>query len=1007
MWAVMPPPHRAAVTAVLGPTNTGKTHLAIERMCGHSSGLMGFPLRLLAREVYDRVVSIKGANQVALITGEERIVPADARWFLTTAESMPTQGAGSLKDFAFVALDEVQIAADPARGHVFTDRLLHARGREETMLLGSAAVAGAIRALVPKVEVIGRPRFSTLRYAGMQKLSRLPKRSVIVAFSAEEVYAVAEMLRRFRGGAAVVMGGLSPRTRNAQVAMFQAGDVDYLVATDAIGMGLNMDVDHVAFASLSKFDGRRQRRLTVAEMAQIAGRAGRHQRDGTFGGVGAADARPLFTPEEIERIEEHRFDPIEKLFWREGDPSHDSIGALIADLERFPAHERLRAAPEAIDLAVLKALADTPEVLERARGNRQVRRLWDVCSLPDFRKSGTEHHARLVLQLWQYLSQGAGHIPHETFAGQIARLDDVQGDVETLAGRIASVRTWAYVAQRSDWLANPQAMAERTLALEEKLSDALHAALTQRFVDKRTSMLLRDIGRDASLLPVDVDPSGAVTVDGQIIGRLKGFRFLVDPQARAVQKRMLLAAAERRLGKVLTERAQAILTASDGALRLSAALEAEPTIHWEDVQLATLRRGARLLTPEVVMDPGLTALDANLQAAVKARVEAWMDAQFVRHIPALQKMDAGSQDPAVPPPVRAVLAQLADAGGVASRASLDAALGGVEKTDRGLLRKSGVVIGVLDLYHPGLMKPGAAQWRMVLLMLRANKPLVPLPAAGAVLLQADAVENAEGAAIAGFRRFADVWLRIDIAERVARSGHESIAANRRYDATDPHIVSIGLPPAAFADLMRQAGFRPVEAPAVAPAQQDAATDDAVPVVDAPPEAEANSEAEAAAPPVADDNATAGEVVATPESETAVQPDPAPPVAEGPANWVFKGRPRERPQRPSRSPRRDDRNAQQRDGQQRGGQHHRAPQANGAGGEPRDQPRNSRPDGSSPKRGDRPDRGGKPDRDTRPDRGNRPDRGQARDHDQRPRSAPAGAATAKALAGLADLFKRDG
>ncbi|MET0137215.1 MAG: helicase-related protein, partial [Sphingobium sp.] len=472
----MPSSSRSTVTAVLGPTNTGKTHLAIERMCGHSSGLMGFPLRLLAREVYDRVVAIKGPAQVALITGEERIVPPNARWFLTTAESMPTGGAGSLKDFSFVALDEVQLAADPERGHIFTDRLLHARGRDETMLLGSASAAGAIRDLVPDVEVIGRPRFSTLRYAGMHKLSRLPKRSVIVAFSSEEVYAVAEMLRRFRGGAAVVMGALSPRTRNAQVAMFQAGEVDYLVATDAIGMGLNMDVDHVAFASLSKFDGRRQRRLTVAEMAQIAGRAGRHQKDGTFGGIGAADARPLFTPEEIERIEEHRFDTIPKFFWREGDPPMDTIATLIRALERHPAHERLRPAPEAIDLGVLRALADNPEVIGRVRHPAQVRRLWDACSLPDFRKSGTEHHARLVLSVWQYISQGAGHIPHEWFAGQIARLDDVQGDVETLAGRISAVRTWAYVSQRSDWLANPVEMAARTVALEEKLSDALHGA---------------------------------------------------------------------------------------------------------------------------------------------------------------------------------------------------------------------------------------------------------------------------------------------------------------------------------------------------------------------------------------------------------------------------------------------------------------------------------------------------------------------------------------------------
>lgn len=909
---LMPPPLRSTVTAVLGPTNTGKTHLAIERMCGHSSGLMGFPLRLLAREVYERVVAIKGAAQVALITGEERIVPPNARWFLTTAESMPARGAGQLRDFAFVALDEAQLASDPERGHIFTDRLLHARGREETMLLGSASLTGAVRSLVPEVDIIGRPRFSTLSYAGMHKLSRLPRRSAIVAFSAEEVYAVAEMLRRFRGGAAVVMGALSPRTRNAQVAMFQAGEVDYLVATDAIGMGLNMDVDHVAFASLSKFDGRRQRRLTVAEMAQIAGRAGRHQRDGTFGGIGAPDAEPLFRPEEIERIEDHRFDPLDRLFWRESDPCFDSVAALVASLERFPAHERLRAAPEATDLAVLRALAHNDVVAARARGREQVRRLWEACSLPDFQKHGADHHARLVLSLWQHRSSGNGHIPHDWFAGQVARLDNVQGDVETLAGRIAAARTWAYVAQRADWLANAGEMAERTRALEDRLSDALHAALTQRFVDKRTSALLRGMGRDASLLPVDVDPQGIVTVDGHGIGRLTGFRFTVDPHARASQKRLLLAAAERRLASVLTERAQAVLTASDGAFRLSAEPGGEAIIQWEDVTLATLRAGQRLLQPELQMDPGLSALAPDLQNAVKTRCEAWMDAQFARHIPALLKMDAGARDPAVPPQVRAVLAQLADAGGIADRAGLDASLATVDKADRGQLRKSGVVIGVLDLYHPGLMKPGAAQWRMALLALKRGEPLVPLPPAGAVLLRADAVPDETGARVAGFRRFADTWLRIDIAERIARTGHEAIAAPRVYDATDPHIVSIGLSAEAFADLMRQAGFRAVE---------------------------------------------------TPE--------------EGAANWVFKGRPKARPPRSARPPRKDTRPAPS------------------AGREPRAQ----EPRTHDQRRPDKHRADGKGHRPPRPDRHDQPSRA--------PRPAGGGVATSKALAGLADLFKRDG
>ncbi|HKT76714.1 MAG TPA: helicase-related protein, partial [Sphingobium sp.] len=429
---------RSPVTAVLGPTNTGKTHLAVERMCGHSSGMMGFPLRLLAREVYDRVVAIKGAHQVALITGEEKIVPPGALYFLCTAESMPVQG-----DYAFVALDEAQLGADPERGHIFTDRLLRARGREETMILGSASIGRVVKSLVPEAEVVSRPRFSTLSYAGAKKLSRLPKRSAVVAFSAEEVYAVAEMLRRFRGGAAVVMGALSPRTRNAQVQMFLNGEVDYLVATDAIGMGLNLDVAHVAFASLRKFDGRRTRRLTVAEMAQIAGRAGRHHQDGTFGSLGHEDGEAAFTPEEIDAIESHHFPPVDQLYWREGEPRMDSVTRLILELETRPDLDQLRAAPEATDLAVLKRLADDPLVIERVKGKKQVERLWAACSLPDFQKLGPEHHARTVGRIWRYLSEGQGHIPRDWFAGQIARLDSVQGDIDTLSGRIAAARTWA------------------------------------------------------------------------------------------------------------------------------------------------------------------------------------------------------------------------------------------------------------------------------------------------------------------------------------------------------------------------------------------------------------------------------------------------------------------------------------------------------------------------------------------------------------------------------------
>ncbi|GLV21556.1 hypothetical protein TomMM35A_14130 [Sphingobium sp. TomMM35A] len=796
---------RSPVTAVLGPTNTGKTHLAVERMCGHSSGMMGFPLRLLAREVYDRVVAIKGAHQVALITGEEKILPPGALYYLCTAESMPVDG-----DFAFVALDEAQLGSDPERGHVFTDRLLRARGREETMILGSASIGRVVKALVPDVEIISRPRFSTLSYGGAKKLSRLPKRSAIVAFSAEEVYAVAEMLRRFRGGAAVVMGALSPRTRNAQVQMFLNGEVDYLVATDAIGMGLNLDVAHVAFASLRKFDGRRTRRLTIAEMAQIAGRAGRHHKDGTFGSLGHEDGDAAFTPEEIEAIEDHHFPPVEQLFWREGKPRMDSVNRLIMELETRPDRDELRAAPEAVDLAVLRRLSDDPLVIERVQGKKAVERLWAACGLPDFQKLGADHHARTVSRIWRFLSEGSGHIPRDWFAQQLTRLDSVQGDIDILSARIAAARTWSYIAHRPDWLAHPAEMAERTRALEERLSDALHTALTQRFVDRRTSVLLRDMGQDASNLPVDVEPDGTVCVDGEMIGRLDGFRFSVDPATRHQDRKMLLAAAERRLGRILRVKADELLGAPDTDFVLMDEPGQAPGIGWQGNAVAALLAGSSLLAPEIRLDRGLLALGQDVQKQVLARLSVWVEAQKEKHLLPLVKMAASAADPAVPAVVRAVFAQLADAGGVMARTDLDAALNHLDKDQRHLLRRAGIDIGVLDIYHPGLLKPGAARWRSALLAARIAKPCLPLPLPGLTLIPAGERAEQMGARIAGFRGFDTQMLRIDMAERMARAAHEAIAKGEAFTALSPQIVSLGLNEASFLQLMRLAGFRPIE-----------------------------------------------------------------------------------------------------------------------------------------------------------------------------------------------------
>ena len=784
----------ARIAAVLGPTNTGKTHLAIERMCAHSSGMIGFPLRLLAREVYDRVVAIKGPERVALLTGEERIVPPDARWFLCTAESMPTD-----RDVAFVALDEAQLGADAERGHVFTDRVLHARGREETMILGSDALRPVLRALVPGIEVIERPRFSTLRYAGAKKLSRLPRRAAIVAFSAEEVYATAEMLRRLRGGAAVVMGALSPRTRNAQVAMFQAGEVDYLVATDAIGMGLNLDVGHVAFAGLHKFDGRSRRRLTIAEMAQIAGRAGRHQRDGTFGSL-VEEGPDAIVTEEVAAIEGHRVPRLDWLYWRDGAPDLSSLDALLASLAAPPDDDALRPAPEAIDLKVLRRLADDPAIRDRARGGN-VALLWAACGIPDFAKVGIDPHARFVARVFGHLAQG--HIPHQWFADEVARLDRTDGDVETIAGRIAQIRSWSYIAQRKDWLADPLPWRDRALAVEERLSDALHVSLTQRFVDRRTTALMRSIGRGAGELPVAIDADGEVTIDGHAIGRLDGFRFTVAAEARAADKRLLLATAERRLADERRRRAEALVaTGDEGFALVDGAIVAGP------VTVARLSRGTSPARPAVTLDDALDCLDPPQRNAVRARVAAWLEQALRRALPSLVAAGEAARAPSAGPALRAIAAALEQGIGITPRAPLASAIDALTPDARRWLRRQGITIGTLDLFDARLLKPGAQVWRRAL-MTAAGQSVPPLPPPGATVL----ARGAPGAVPpSGYRPLGAQAVRIDLVERIARAAHDArnrAPGGRAPFAPDPALaVSVGLEPATLARLMAELGFRP-------------------------------------------------------------------------------------------------------------------------------------------------------------------------------------------------------
>ncbi|MEP0390570.1 MAG: helicase-related protein [Erythrobacter sp.] len=726
-------------------------------MCAHSSGMMGFPLRLLAREVYDRVRAIKGDKSVALITGEQRIEPPEARYFCCTMEAMDRLGMGTNGPHAFVAIDEAQIGADPERGHIFTDRLMHARGRDETMILGSATLEPIVKKLIPGAEMVERPRFSTLTHSGEAKLSRLPPRSAVVAFSTEQVYAMAEALKRFRGGAAVVMGALSPETRNKQVELFQNGEVDYIVATDAIGMGLNLDLHHVAFAALTKFDGMRKRRLTPSEMAQIAGRAGRHQTDGSFGvltGGGSRSGAPLeFAEEEIYAIEEHKFAPLTKLYWREAEPRFDTLPVLIGDLESKPQNEVLRAAPEAIDLAVLKRLASEP-IADTVKGHGSVRRFWEACSLPDFRQLGVDPHSRFVARLWQDLQEG--YIGADFVAARIAELDRTGGDIDTLQGRIAAIRSWAYICQRPDWVLARDEMAARARGVEARLSDALHARLTERFVNRRTTILMKSLGQDGGALPVTLEPDGRVSVEGETIGRLDGFRFSVDPQAGLADRKMLLAAGEKALPGILSQRAEQLLAAGLDDLTIEGG-----AIQWQDQKLADITIPDDFGTPRLTLPREVAALPDAAREKLETGLTAWLEGKLAPLEP-LRKLSEAARDPNAGSEARALIVTLIDARGVVAREN--AGLQHLPKEMRPFLRKLGVTFGALDIFARDLLKPAP---RGLLHALGLDKrPLqeAMLPVIG------------ESKDIpAGYRLAGSQVIRVDLAEKILRSAFDTRA----------------------------------------------------------------------------------------------------------------------------------------------------------------------------------------------------------------------------------------
>ncbi|HSP48653.1 MAG TPA: helicase-related protein [Pseudolabrys sp.] len=757
-----PQPNRASrargagVTAVLGPTNTGKTHLAIERMLAHSSGMIGLPLRLLAREVYNKVVDRVGAGAVALITGEEKIKPANPRFWVSTVEAMPRD-----LDVAFLAIDEVQLGADFERGHVFTDRMLNMRAREETLVLGAATVRPMVERLLPGAHIVSRPRLSMLTYAGEKKLTRLPPRSAIVAFSAEEVYAVAELIRRQRGGAAVVLGALSPRTRNAQVALYQSGDVDYLVATDAIGMGLNLDVDHVAFAADRKFDGYQFRKLNPAELAQIAGRAGRATRDGTFGTTGRCDP---FEPELVQALESHTFEPIRMLQWRNPDLDFTSIGALQASLAASPTEPGLTRAPTAEDILVLEHAARNEHVRALAIKPASVARLWDACQVPDYRKIAPATHAELVVTLYGFLMR-EGNIPIDWFAQQVAQADRTDGGIDTLSNRIAHVRTWTFIANRPDWLADPEHWQDVTRAVEDKLSDALHERLAERFVDRRTSVLMRRL-RENTMLETEIGKTGEVTVEGHVIGRLEGFMFAPDASAAGSEAKALNTAAQKALAGEIETRATKLSQASNDQIVLAS----DGALRWTGDVVGKLIAGDDVLRPRlrIVANEQLTGPAREL---VQTRLDLWLKTHIEKLLAPLFSLTAADD---VTGMARGIAFQLVESLGVLERQKVAEEVKGLDQPARATLRKYGVRFGAYHIYLPILLKPAPRALATQLWALKHESPdakgvgeLLHLAASGRTSIPVDKETPKQLYRTAGYRMAGERAVRVDILERLA------------------------------------------------------------------------------------------------------------------------------------------------------------------------------------------------------------------------------------------------
>jgi ATP-dependent RNA helicase SUPV3L1/SUV3 len=926
------------VTAVLGPTNTGKTHLAVERMLAHGGGMIGLPLRLLAREIYDRVRLRVGDHAVALVTGEEKVIPAAPRYWVATVEAMPPD-----IEVPFLAIDEVQLCADFERGHIFTDRVLHRRGLEETMLLGAATMKPILEAMLPKTSFIARPRFSKLTYAGVKKMTRLPRRSAIVAFSAEMVYSVAELIRRQNGGAAVVLGALSPRTRNAQVALYQSGDVDYIVATDAIGMGLNMNVDHVAFAATRKFDGFQYRQLSPGELGQVAGRAGRYMNDGTFGCTGEAEA---FEQDTIDRLENHNFDRVRSLQWRNPDLDFGSLERLRRSLTALPQHDGLTRAQPGPDIQALEAVVRDADVAGLAKSRRDVELLWSVCQLPDYRNISPAEHAHLVGRVFQFLARPPGYISEDWFSRQLKHCENAEGDLDTLSNRISHVRTWTFIANRGSWLKAPLYWQQRAREIEEKLSDALHERLTQRFIDRRTSVLMRRLAQKEELMS-SVEEDGAIHVEGEYVGRIKGFNFIPDGTGEGHEQRTLKAAAVHAVGAEILARANAAATSADPDLKLTR----DGNIIWNHAPIGFVEAGETLLKP-VARVLASDLLYGQAREDVQLRLQKFIDRHVATLLEPLLKLQENETLQGI---ARGIAFRIVETLGVLPRETVLEDVKSLSQEDRAVLRAQGVRFGAFHIFTPLLLKPAATELRLLLWALQlkkagsldlANLPTPPGQGLTSAIFDRSTPRGFYG--VCGYRICGTRVVRIDMLERLADLVRERVFWRARFPdearpagsvegggfAIVPDMMSlVGCSGEEFEGILRSLGFRmqkkKVKRPAAAPppvaaesppAQTEAPAEPAAVAVE-PEAVAAVSEPATAEPPA--DTEVLPETQAVPATDAAAPPSPEPLLEEveievwwprdtGPFRHRPEAKPQHRPQarpvdhkerppRPSRKP----------------------------------------------------------------------------------------------------------